>query len=325
MNKLIQLKLSKVRYSGDSIGDDIRVEIEILGKFFLIDKIIKVGETAEIDKEIGNFETDRKSFVSGLKITVIERDALFNDIGSIDGNIEIDTNITKPQMFVYKVQIRETHSVFGKFWGKKIANFEITLEAFVTDIMRYVPNENKGKGWLKVRIEDSKTIESLPAFLKLKPEYSDGRREYFTPLEGAYHNKLVSAKLQDGGSSNLISGVQHEPMVRASYSISKKTFTINSKTYATIDYKNTPWKKGLYDIEIPDYPHSLGARYEKEAPRAKTWFRIGHRGDRYLHTGGQSLGCITVIETKRWTEIYNALIKARKGDSMSVGILEVIN
>lgn len=55
----------------------------------------------------------------------------------------------------------------------------------------------------------------------------------------------------------------------------------------------------LYDIEIPDYPHLGGARYEKEAPRAKTWFRIGHRGDRYLHTGGRSLGCITIIETTR--------------------------
>lgn len=325
MNKLIQLKLSKVKYSGDSIGDDIRVEIEILGKFFLIDKIIKVDETAEINKEIGNFETDRKSFVSGLKITVIERDVLFNDVESIDGNIKINTSLTKPQQFIYKIQIRETRSIFGKFWGKKSALFEITLEVLATDIVRYVPNEDIGKGWLKVRIEDSETIESIPAFLKVKPEYGDGKREYFIPLEGMYRDKLVSAKLQDDGLSNLIPSMQHKPMARVSYSISKKIFTINGKTYATVDYKNMLWEKGLYDIEIPDYPHSLGARYEKEAPRAKTWFRIGHRGDRYLHTGGRSLGCITVIETKRWAEIYDALIVARKGDSMSVGILKVID
>lgn len=79
------------------------------------------------------------------------------------------------------------------------------------------------------------------------------------------------------------------------------------------------------EIEIPDYPHSGGARYEKQAPRAKTWFRIGHSGERYLHTGGRSLGCITIIETTRWAEIYNVLVKARKGDFVSAGILEVVN
>jgi len=84
-------------------------------------------------------------------------------------------------------------------------------------------------------------------------------------------------------------------------------------------------EKGAYDIEIPDYPHPGGARYQQEAPRAKTWFRVGHSGERYLHAGGRSLGCITIIEISRWGEIYNSLIKARKGDSASVGVLEVVD
>jgi hypothetical protein len=49
-------------YAGDSIGDDIRVEIEILGKFFSFDKKIKVGQTVQIEKEIGRFETDQDIF-----------------------------------------------------------------------------------------------------------------------------------------------------------------------------------------------------------------------------------------------------------------------
>lgn len=253
MTKLIQLKFSKIEYSGNSIGDDIRIEIKILNQFLRVDKTIKVGTTSEINREIGKFETDQNSF---------------------EANVRID---------------------------------------------------DKGKGWLKARIKDSKTIESLPAFLKVKLEYSDDKREHFIPLEGAHRDKLASVKLQDDGSSNLVSGIEHEEVARASYSISKKTFTVNGRAYATIDYKNAPWKKSLYDIEIPDYPHSLGARYEKDAPRAKTWFRIGHSGDRYLHTGGRSLGCITVIETKHWAEIYEVLIKARKGDRVSVGMLEVID
>lgn len=323
MLKSIQLKLSKIRYSGDSIGDDVRIEIEILGQFSRVDKIIKVGTTAVIDKEIGKFETDQKIFKTDIKISVIEKDVLFNDVGSVDRNIEIDTNIIKPQQFIYKVQIKETRSILGKIWGKKVADFEITLDVGVTDAVRYIP---EGKdGWMAVKIKNHTSLESLPAYLKVKPEFVDGGREYFKILEGAYRNKSASVKLKDDSSSNLISGIQHEPMAQASYSISKKIFTLNNKRYLTTDYKNASWEKGLYDIEIPDYPHLGGARYEKQAPRAKTWFRIGHSGERYLHTGGRSLGCITVIETTRWAEIYNILIKARKGDFMSVGVLEVVD
>ena len=323
MTKSIRLKLLKIKYSGDSIGDDIRVEIGILDQFLRVDKIIKVGMTTEINKEIGRFETDQKLFKTDARITVIEKDTLFNDVGGVFENIKIDTNISKPQLFVYQIQIKETRSVLGKFWGKKIANFEITLEANIEDAAQYI-SEGKN-GWLNAKFEDNKFVESLPVYLKVKSEGIGHGREYFTILEGAYRDRRASIKLGDNGSSNLISDIQHEPEARAAYSIFKKTFTLNGKKYTAVDYKNAPWKKGLYDIEIPDYPHSGGARYEKEAPRAKTWFRIGHDGERYLHTGGQSLGCITVIEITRWEEIYNILIKARKGDSMSVGILEVID
>jgi hypothetical protein len=33
----------------------------------------------------------------------------------------------------------------------------------------------------------------------------------------------------------------------------------------------------------------------------------------------------SVVEIARWSEIYNALIKSRKGDSLSVGVLEVVD
>ena len=114
-------------------------------------------------------------------------------------------------------------------------------------------------------------------------------------------------------------------MARATYSISKKLFTLNNKKYKTEDDPKNPWEKGLYDIEIPDCAHSGGAEYEDEAPRAKTWFKIGHTGERYLHTGSVSLRCMTIKEIDKWMEIYNILIKARKGDFMSVGVLEIID
>ena len=121
---------------------------------------------------------------------------MFNDVGNIDSDIEIDTKITKSQQFIYKVEIKETRSVLGKFWGKKIANFEVTLEAQVVDAVLYIPNEDDGKGWLKVKLADNKSIESLPAYLKVKPEHIDNGREYFTILEGAHYGKSASAVLK---------------------------------------------------------------------------------------------------------------------------------
>ncbi|MDP3043181.1 MAG: hypothetical protein Q8N21_02150 [bacterium] len=100
---------------------------------------------------------------------------------------------------------------------------------------------------------------------------------------------------------------------------------IGDDEYHADDHQDSPWKKGLYDIEIPDYPHLGGSRYKNEAKWAKTWFRIGHKRERYLHTGRVSLGCITITDVKNWDEIYNKLIKARKGDFISVGALEVVD
>lgn len=323
MTKSIQLKLSKIKYGGNSIGDDIRVEIEVLGKFLRVDKRIKAGTTIEINRELGGFETDRGLFYAEVSITVIEKDLLFNDVGTTKDSIRVDTGVIKPQQFVFEVQTRETRSILGKFWGKATAVFKITLEAEASDAIRYVPDE--GDGWLAVRLEDDKSTESLPAYLKMKIERVDAKREYFTILEGPYRSRPASVALKNDGSSWLISGAKHEPMARATYSISQKTFILKGRKYKTVDYLEAPWKKGLYDIEIPDYPHKGGRNYLDQSKRAMTWFRIGHGGERYLHAGGRSLGCITVVETKRWMEIYNALIKARKGDFMSIGVLEVVD
>ena len=71
--KILSLTLASIKYSGDSVGDDIRAEIDVFGKFLRIDKIIKVSATKEINQEIGKFETDQKLFKSGIRITIIEK------------------------------------------------------------------------------------------------------------------------------------------------------------------------------------------------------------------------------------------------------------
>ena len=326
MLKSVQLKLLKIKYSGDSIGRDIRVELEVFGKFLRVDQRIKANTTVEMNREIGRFETNQESFQVDVLLTIIEKDLLFNDIGNIKDGVKVSMTVTKPQHFVFEVPVKENRSMLGKFWGTRTATFEITLKAEVSDPVRYIPDLDASQGFLKVWLDNDESKEEfLPAYLKLKIERADTKREHFTILEGAYRGRSASVKFKSDGSSWLISGVRHEPMARATYSISQKALILKGKKYKTIDYPAVPWQKGLYDIEIPDYPHGSGRRYLNQSKRSMTWFRIGHSGERYLHTGGRSLGCITVIETKRWMEIYNALIRARKDDFMSVDVLEVVD
>lgn len=106
--------------------------------------------------------------------------------------------------------------------------------------------------------------------------------------------------------------------------IKSKVIHMSFKYGSATDDPDAPWRNGVYDVEIPDHPHVGGNSYP-ESTYARTWFRIGHDGARYLHTGVFSAGCMTVTERTRWDEIYVKLIKARKGDGRSVGTLEVVD
>jgi len=322
MFKKIQFKLTKIKYAGKSIGSDIRVNIGILDRTLEIDKRIKVGSTVDFAKEIGSFPTDQRYFTTKVKVTITEKDILFNDINSLEKVIKIDTANSKPQKFVCPIELREKR--FWKNWGKSIAKFEITIEGSVIEAIKYIPDIDNG--WFKVRLANGETA-SMPAFLKVQSEYIEGGREYIKILEGLYKDRSTSVSLDNKNSNNsrLLTDVKHEPLIHIQYSISQKKLIIGNRKYKATDYVETPWKKGWYDIELPDYPHPKGRNYEGRSSRAMSWFRIGHEGERYLHTGSRSLGCITITEIEKWNEIYDRLIKARKGDFLSVGLLEVIN
>jgi hypothetical protein len=319
MLKKIQFKLSKIKYSGKSIGDDIRVNIEILDKSLQIDKRIKVGSTVDLNKEIGSFPTDLTSFSAKAKIIITEKDALFNDTNNTEVTIKVDTKNIKQQKFVCIIELHENR--FWKNWGKSIAKFELTIKVLSLETTKYIPDFSNG--WLKVKIIDGEYV-SLPAFLKIQSDYFESGREYFTILEGPYKDKKASVKLEDN-KSWFLTDIKLGPAAHLKYSISQKTLFIGNKKYQAADYTGSPWKKGWYDIELPDYPHEDPRDYINISSRFKTWFRIGHTGERYLHTGRASLGCITITEIEKWNEIYSELIKARKGDFISVGVLEVVD
>lgn len=92
---------------------------------------------------------------------------------------------------------------------------------------------------------------------------------------------------------------------------------------STTTQASNPVPVGVHELEIPDEVHPGGEPYLSKSIYAGTWFRIGHSGDRYLHPGSVSAGCVTVKDVPKWTDIYNVLIRCRMNDGKSVGMLYV--
>ncbi|MFH1188006.1 MAG: hypothetical protein V1688_04080, partial [bacterium] len=100
MLKQIQLKISKIKYTGDSVGDDMRIEIEALDKFLGSNKELKCGSERKLDEIVGTFFADGASFALPVNIKIIERDLIFNDVGSKKVNLKIDLKNDSPQSSV---------------------------------------------------------------------------------------------------------------------------------------------------------------------------------------------------------------------------------
>jgi len=318
MSKLIQVKIKRIKYGGDSVGDDIKLEAVCLDKFFSFSKQLKCGSETDLDIDIGTFFSDNKTFNLPLELKIIEQDLIFNDVGNKSLNLKIDlsTNVKKTE--ICKIEVQELHN----FISKNKAIFDITIVIEVTDTILFI--DYSGDGWIKVLDKESGRKISLPCYLKVQLKNHDNDRQYFKILEGGYKNKLASIKFKKNNQSYLLGKNPQINQASIIYSISKKIVQFNNKIYKVTDYPDNPWNEGVYDIEIPDAPHESG-RYYSKAKLAKTWFRIGHSGERYFHPGTRSLGCITLTEIEKWDELCKILLKSRKGDGISVGTLKIVD
>lgn len=321
MTKLVQLTLAKIKYGGDSLGDDIRIEIECLNQSFDINKKIRNGTEVALNAEIGKFFFDQAAAQLPLTIRIIEQDLIFNDVGSAQEKFKVNLKNNASEYLTAVIQIEELRN----YTTKKKAIFTITLETQISDVILYVAYQEKG--WIWGRREDTKKMIDLVSHLRVRLERSDRARQYFTIMEGALRGVKASIKIATDGTSYLKTENPQTGPVHLMYSLSAKIAHFQNKTYATRDYPNDPepWKRGVYDIEIPDFSHPGGQYYLPRAKLAKVWFLIGHEGKRYFHPGTFSLGCVTLTEIERWDDLCQILMKARKGDGRSIGTLEIID
>ena len=189
---------------------------------------------------------------------------------------------------------------------------EATVEPAICYVSDVWPN-----GWLRVKLDNGK-IWPLPQLLKVEISKIEKGREYFNILEGRFRGRKASVRLGEDGTSYLSRKGKHRGPVKLILDQKAKKLTISGLGIYNAIVQESSIPSGQYDLEIPSVPHKLGEYYMKFSKYAKTWFRTGHQGSRFLHVGRRSEGCITVTDKKKWTEIYDFLIRGRK-DTISVG------
>jgi|GEM_PF-3366168 len=114
-SEAIRFNLLEIQYGGDSVGRDIRIEIEISGgNTFKIDKRIEQGETVKINREIGRINLDGKSLEKEISIIITEKDWVFDDKGRTDEIVKVDDSKPFPQKFEFSVSVTERRKVFWK-------------------------------------------------------------------------------------------------------------------------------------------------------------------------------------------------------------------
>lgn len=197
--------------------------------------------------------------------------------------------------------------------------------------VKYVPSTSDG--WLLVMISGSRN--SLPSGLSVSVTSQAGGRDYGVVSEGVFSGATFDVKagnLVNGfdrtsklevrfapatGGAVVLDGIKYEHELVLTFSEGGTSKTLGP--YPAKTDSSNPVPSGVHDLEIADYPHALGSSY---GSLGTVWFRIGHTGDRYVHPGRISAGCVTCAP-KNWGSIYGALNVGRVGDGLSVGKLTV--
>jgi hypothetical protein len=203
--------------------------------------------------------------------------------------------------------------------------------------IRFITGDDKGS--LLVRRVSNNEKVSLPHLLKVELQRTEQQRDYFRALEGTYMGVDFSVAQQPttpgrgcappvAGGSYLSAEGSHlgAGTIRFDRRANQLWYDGTGPVAAITDSRN-PIPLGTFALEIPDHPHELGEPYLNQTKYALVWFRVLPGGantstDRYLHTGADSAGCVTVQEVTQWTAIYNYLINRRK-DDVAVGTIVV--
>lgn len=203
----------------------------------------------------------------------------------------------------------------------------VNLATLETPQDRYVRSTTDG--WLQVMINGRRN--SLPSGLLVSLIRTASGRDYGVVKEGA-----LAGVAFDVSSGNLVAtygrftdlrlkvitraagpvtvnGVSYDLELRIQYRDGATTRT--SGPHLAFTQRSNPVPTGIHDLEIADHPHEGGQGY---GATATVWFLIGHTGDRYLHPGTISLGCMTCLPAS-WDEIHRIVHSAPIAPRYEIG------
>jgi hypothetical protein len=191
-----------------------------------------------------------------------------------------------------------------------------------------------GDGWLLVNAGGSPA--SVPAHAGVSFVKTENGRDFFTVLEGVLKGQSCDTKTGFLAATN-----PHLPAARVVCELTTPVEIDGQKfdRSVTVFYRSTPGgsekkegpfpakvdpqnplPKGTYPLEIQDFPHASNPSYGEFRT---VWFRIGRSGDKYLHVGRVSAGCVTcAAQGDNWARVYGRLSVARL-DEHTVGTLEM--
>jgi hypothetical protein len=151
--------------------------------------------------------------------------------------------------------------------------------------------------WLAVTLDTGERV-SLPYGLAVDLIAFENGRDRFKILEGAYMGRSASVR-RDGPTSYLIEHVAHQDAAKLRFDRAQQALWVDGRgpfnAFSGAFDAFTQVPAGTHVVQIPDAPHSATREsYYHYTRYHKTWFRIGTSGDRYLHVGEISEGCVTV-------------------------------
>ena len=192
MTKAVSLKILKLHYGGDSIGNDIRLEIEVAGeKIFSYTQTIKKGSTFEYNQEVKQFKGVNGFLEVPLKFIVTEKDWLWSDVGETNGKIQIDPNVL-PQTFDFQVTVQEKNRLTR---SKSTAIFTLTLEA-----KEFNPIYPRPRPYINLSKKDYNRFDTeiAEAVGNWNDEFLNQEYPPYTPLDPSLVKAMVYAESEFG-------------------------------------------------------------------------------------------------------------------------------
>lgn len=122
-NDRLIIKFKSISYLGDSVGNDINIEIKIRDQIFTFNPPIKLNSTLGLNSEIFHFDFVSDKFEENVRIKITEKDILFDDVGEINQKIIVDLSKNELQESVFVIKVKE----LGTNLRSVTAVFKITL------------------------------------------------------------------------------------------------------------------------------------------------------------------------------------------------------